>query len=109
MCRRVLDAVPVSDQGLRECILAKHCHIFDYRSNSGGHATTDYRSWLRQDSKSLRRIPCFTSDRYEPYLVLPKLPTTPAYDERFVGYVKRARPRRMLYSAATAATTTTSD
>ena len=34
-----------------------------------------------------RRLECFGSSRYEPYLVLP-LTGTPRYDERFSGYGK---------------------
>ncbi|EOD41154.1 hypothetical protein EMIHUDRAFT_97410 [Emiliania huxleyi CCMP1516] len=60
------------------------------------HLSTDYPRWWRATWPSL--IPCFKSLRYEPYLVVPRLDTTPAarqrapavsgFDERFVGYGK---------------------
>ena len=33
-------------------------------------------------------IPCFRNARYEPYVVLPNLPSTPIYSEAFTGYGK---------------------
>ena len=33
-------------------------------------------------------IPCFRNARYEPYVILPNLPSTPIYSEAFTGYGK---------------------
>ncbi|KAH8050959.1 hypothetical protein JL722_10989 [Aureococcus anophagefferens] len=86
-CHREAEAMPATFEGLKRCIVAKECHIFD-RFNHDGHGTTDYKSWLNTKSKALRPVDCFLSNRYEPYVVLRKSPLLPPYEERFVGYGK---------------------
>ncbi|KAH8054948.1 hypothetical protein JL721_10365 [Aureococcus anophagefferens] len=68
-CHREAEAMPATFEGLKRCIVAKECHIFD-RFNHDGHGTTDYKSWLNTKSKALRPVDCFLSNRYEPYVVL---------------------------------------
>lgn len=89
LCHREADLIPDSFDALKKCIISKDCHIFD-RYNHDGHGTTDYRTWLRgfDGGKSLKRISCFASNRYEPYVVLRKSPLLPLYEERFTGYGK---------------------
>ena len=98
--------MPANFAQLRKCVISKDCKIFDMK-NVHGHGTTDYKSWVAQTSKDLRPIPCFKSNRYEPYLVLRHCPTStlheayqlpgrearmqtlpPPFDERFTGYGK---------------------
>jgi len=79
--------MPKNFNELRTCIIARDCHIFD-RYNQDGHGTTDYRSWLKTESRSARAIKCFLSNRYEPYVVLRKSPRLPPYEEQFTGYGK---------------------
>ncbi|KAG5179706.1 glycosyl-transferase for dystroglycan-domain-containing protein [Tribonema minus] len=70
---------------LAGCLLAHQCSIF-YPRVPASHGSTNYTAWTRQSA--LRRIPCFQSSRYEPYLIVPKGPGTPRFDERFTGYGK---------------------
>ena len=78
--------------------------------NWEGHHTTESKKWLekewyesssegteRGEIRTIRRIKCFDSLRYEPYVVIPWCPSskssnprplTPYYDERFYGYGK---------------------
>ncbi len=45
-------------------------------------------NWIVQDSSKLRKIPCFRSCCYEPYVILRNSPDTPKYDDHFMGYGK---------------------
>jgi len=49
------------------------CSIF--KAHTDTHLSTDYPRWWRATWPSL--IPCFKSLRYEPYVVVPRLDTTP--------------------------------
>lgn len=44
--------------------------------------------WTRSRGDDPIPIPCFRNARYEPYLILPNLPSTPIYSEAFTGYGK---------------------
>ena len=35
---------------------------------------------------TVSRVKCFVADMQEPYVLLPRLNSTPLYDERFVNY-----------------------
>ncbi|KAJ8608717.1 hypothetical protein CTAYLR_009656 [Chrysophaeum taylorii] len=85
-CHREAEQMPSNFVELKDCIISKQCHIFD-RFNMDGHGTTDYRSWLRQEN-GVRDIPCFLSNRYEPYVVLAHTPDRPKFEEQFTGYGK---------------------
>ena len=51
--------------------------------------TTPYTEWWDASAGAAPIfIPCFRHARYEPYVVLPNLPTTPIYSEAFTGYGK---------------------
>lgn len=89
--RGVPPGLPEDAAALRSCIEREtqvtgedtdHCSIFKGKSDT--HLTTNYDKWWKQ--RRPRRIACFHSLRYEPYLVVPKLNSTPSFDERFVGY-----------------------
>lgn len=70
--------------GLATAVPLGNCTIF--KSKTDTHLTTDYDAWWHQTEP--RRIGCFQSLRYEPYLVVPHLDSTPPFDEGFVGYGK---------------------
>ncbi|KAL3808071.1 hypothetical protein ACHAXA_006624 [Cyclostephanos tholiformis] len=102
--------LPLLFNDLKECIQVKDCIVFQEDMNWEGHHTTESKLWLEKkwyDSSSdgvdgrkirtIRRIKCFDSLRYEPYVVVPWCPSskssnprplTPYYDERFYGYGK---------------------
>lgn len=77
-------AIPDSFNELKACVLEKNCFMFD-RRNPSGHGSTNYQAWTMQ--RRLRRVKCFKSARYEPYLLL-RTCDAPLYDERFFGYGK---------------------
>lgn len=75
---------------LKEQILNKEVTRFD-PTNRGGHGTTKYKEWLRQnreDGVVLVEIDCFLSNRYEPYLVFRYCKELPPFQESFSGYGK---------------------
>jgi hypothetical protein len=114
--------IPPDFASLRECVLEKHCTVFQGQDNWEGHHSTRSERWLSGDFyeeqpvvgatkeeeengrqlRDMRRISCFDSLRYEPYVVLQwcrrpaatkgreEVPVEPApfYDERFHGYGK---------------------
>lgn len=88
-CPEVFEAsIPLDFYQLTQCVTHNYCRIFDWIHNIHGHSTTDYPKWFTQNKTDLRRVTCFRSDRYEPYLVLKKTDTVKLYDERFTGYGK---------------------
>ncbi|CAM9135151.1 unnamed protein product, partial [Heterosigma akashiwo] len=97
-CERLVAQVPATYAGLGRCLrgeggdgegkaAAAACQVFD-RRNPGGHSTTEYPKWYRQRHPQLRKVPCFHTNRYEPYFAMRKHRGMPLYDERFVGYGK---------------------
>eukprot|EP00617_Octactis_speculum_P015980 CAMPEP_0185754810 /NCGR_PEP_ID=MMETSP1174-20130828/13402_1 /TAXON_ID=35687 /ORGANISM="Dictyocha speculum, Strain CCMP1381" /LENGTH=325 /DNA_ID=CAMNT_0028433167 /DNA_START=399 /DNA_END=1376 /DNA_ORIENTATION=+ len=81
-------AVPNSFPQLVRCVSANFCRIFDWVHNANGHSTTDYPLWFMQNESRLRKVTCFRSDRYEPYVLLENAPDMMLYDESFTGYGK---------------------
>ena len=98
--------LPLLFNDLNECIKDEDCIVFQKDMNWEGHHTTKSESWLKGEwfegaeedkEKTVGRIKCFDSLRYEPYILLPwcppaksahPQPLTPYYDERFHGYGK---------------------
>jgi len=78
--------LPEDFEQLQECSKGKNARCRIFKSSTDTHLTSNYEKWWR--SSDLYRISCFQSLRYEPYLVLPNLNSTPTFDERFVGYGK---------------------
>ena len=91
-CRAAFDRghiqMPNDFAALRACLREKNCAVFDGEYNPQGQASTDVRAWQTMPLGSTRRIPCITSERYEPFVALRKSPKTPTFDERFTGYGK---------------------
>ena len=80
--------LPESFGELESCMGANgnraRCAIFKHATDT--HLTTDYDRWWAQDEPA--PVVCFRSLRYEPYLIVPRLNSTPTFDERFIGYGK---------------------
>ena len=91
-CRNSFEAggivMPRTFADLQQCLSSTDCVVFDGEYNPQGQASTDVRSWRALPPGSVRRIPCITSERYEPYVVLRREASTPLFDERFTGYGK---------------------
>ena len=90
------DRVPSTLAELRDCLDLGECQHFYRHQSPETHATTPYKEWWQASERSARPtpqleplpIPCFKNARYEPYVVLPNLPSTPIYSEAFTGYGK---------------------
>mmetsp|Transcript_19848 Transcript_19848/g.42703 ORF Transcript_19848/g.42703 Transcript_19848/m.42703 type:complete len:688 (+) Transcript_19848:88-2151(+) len=103
--------LPLLFYDLNECVQNEECIVFQEDVNWEGHHTTQSTKWLKKQwyeapsndksdiskTKRIRKIKCFDSLRYEPYVILPWCPSTkssnphpltPYYDERFYGYGK---------------------
>jgi hypothetical protein len=98
--------IPKGFEDLQRCVNDKDCMVFQADNNLPGHSSTQSKRWLQKEwyekddgnSRTIRRIPCFDSLRYEPYVVIPwcpvqpqeepVVPASPYYDERFHGYGK---------------------
>jgi hypothetical protein len=61
--------------------------VFD-PTNKGGHGSTDYKGWFKQEIGSLQDIPCLQSHRYEPFLMIRYCRELPPFQEAFSGYGK---------------------
>ena len=105
--RRDSAYIPHNFDKLRECVKNRDCTVFQYEDNWEGHHSTRSEGWLAKEwyeddvtpgtnLYDLKRIRCFDSLRYEPYVVIRWCPpnevspvvTAPFYDERFHGYGK---------------------
>ncbi len=103
--------LPRTFSELQECYNTEDCVVFQSEYNWDGHSTTRSDRWMQKDwyesdgndeQKNYKRIPCFHTARYEPYVVVEWCPITnnnndndnfskpisPYYDERFYGYGK---------------------
>jgi len=85
--------VPLSFEGINDCVKIGNCQSFQSDIFLDGHSSTGSESWLRgeffNEKNVSKKIVCFHSYRYEPYVVLQWCKDfTPYYDERFFGYGK---------------------
>lgn len=80
------DQLPSTTKQLNKCRLEERCAQFYGTNAPDTHSTTDYQKWTTATEPYT--IPCFKNVRYEPYVILKKTPTTPLFEERFVGYGK---------------------
>ena len=99
--------IPRDFEKLRDCVRNRDCTVFQYEDNWEGHHSTRSEQWLARewyehevtpgtDMQDLKRIHCFDSLRYEPYVVIRWCPaneaspivSAPFYDDRFHGYGK---------------------
>jgi hypothetical protein len=93
-CRKYKDCrsnniakMPRSLPDLADMIRTKRGHIFD-PTNKGGHGSTDYNAWFRQEGGSLRNIKCLQSNRYEPFVAIRYCRDMPPFQQAFSGYGK---------------------
>jgi len=91
-CQGKKHFIPYSYKEIVECVKIEDCGVFHAVDFLEGHLTTASESWLKgefYEGNIPRKIQCFTSFKYEPYVVLQKCHgVTPYYDERFYGYGK---------------------
>lgn len=67
----------------------KHVNVFPFDPfNRGGHGSTRLWEWCRQEDGEFRDIPCFQSNRYEPYVAVRYCEDYPLFQEHFTGYGK---------------------
>ena len=93
-CMDVVDCrdnnIPLMPQSRRDILsmmVEKRGHIFD-PTNRGGHGSTLYSQWIRQDEATLVEIPCLQSHRYEPFIVVRLCRDLPPFPAPFTGYGK---------------------
>ena len=78
--------MPNAKEDLIGLLKRNMAHQFD-PTNFGGHSTTDYYEFFRNQSE-LIELDCIKSQRYEPFLVIRYCESTPPYQEAFTGYGK---------------------
>ncbi|KAI2492307.1 Glycosyl-transferase for dystroglycan [Fragilaria crotonensis] len=57
-------------------------------TNRGGHGSTLYLQWMKQEPGKLLDIPCIQSNRYEPYMAFRYCHNLPPFQLQFSGYGK---------------------
>lgn len=77
--------VPRHYEALKRCLEAGWCETFC--PNCHTHGSTDYTAWWAQRAL-LRRVTCFDSMRYEPYVLVERHAQLPPFDEHYFGYGK---------------------
>ena len=82
-----LPLMPANIHDVFDGLVAHRLFPFD-PTNRGAHGSTRYQDWLSQSADDLLSIPCFQSQRYEPYLVVRHCDKLPPFQEGFVGYGK---------------------
>ncbi|KAL3826598.1 hypothetical protein ACHAXA_010523 [Cyclostephanos tholiformis] len=94
MCREYRDCreaniprMPKHKKGLLWLIERHAAFSFD-PTNRGGHGSTKYKTWRKQETATFVDLPCIKSNRYEPYLVLRYCSELPPFQEGFTGYGK---------------------
>lgn len=84
-----LPEVPQNFKALRNCVDNGLCQLFHFARYSQGHSTTNYDEWVAQGDKQTRRISCFKSNEYEPYVMIQTCSLIPKlFDDAFKGYGK---------------------
>ncbi|KAJ1636517.1 glycosyl-transferase for dystroglycan-domain-containing protein [Pavlovales sp. CCMP2436] len=87
---RKASELPRSMAQLGHCVQSRgNCTTFYARSSPETHSSTNYPKWWNwTDVRRTFGIACMRSTRYEPYVIVPRLPSTPRYHEGFDGYGK---------------------
>ena len=55
---------------------------------TNGHSSTKYKTWMNQKTGTFVDLPCFKSNKYEPYLTVRYCSDLPPFQEGFTGYGK---------------------
>jgi hypothetical protein len=79
--------MPFTQEDVFHMFEKRHGHIFD-PTNKGGHGSTDYKTWFKQQPASLRSIDCLQSNRYEPFVMIRYCRDMPPFQAAFSGYGK---------------------
>mmetsp|Transcript_25667 Transcript_25667/g.56205 ORF Transcript_25667/g.56205 Transcript_25667/m.56205 type:complete len:739 (+) Transcript_25667:97-2313(+) len=79
--------MPNTTQQMMDLVTAAQAGAFD-PTNRGGHGSTSYGAWYLQKEGEMYDIPCFKSNRYEPYLAFRYCEELPPFQEQFTGYGK---------------------
>jgi hypothetical protein len=87
-CReKNIPLMPKDKEGLLRLMERKAAYSFD-PTNRGGHGSTKYVTWKKQETATFVDLPCINSNRYEPYLVFRYCTELPPFQEGFTGYGK---------------------
>ena len=94
MCREYRDCretnipkMPRHKKGLMWLFGRHAAHSFD-PTNKGGHGSTKYKTWKKQETSTFVDLTCIKSNRYEPYLAIRYCSELPPFQEGFTGYGK---------------------
>jgi hypothetical protein len=79
--------MPRTWQQMIDALMERRGFPFD-PTNRGGHGSTLYQQWIRQESGDLLDIPCIQSNRYEPYMAFRYCRDLPPFQTQFSGYGK---------------------
>ena len=82
-----LKLMPKTSKEVFEKLLKVDVFPFD-PFNRGGHGSTSLWAWCDQENGTFFNIPCFKSNRYEPYLAFRYCDFFPPFQEKFTGYGK---------------------
>mmetsp|Transcript_13983 Transcript_13983/g.20657 ORF Transcript_13983/g.20657 Transcript_13983/m.20657 type:complete len:452 (-) Transcript_13983:374-1729(-) len=87
-CREInIPMMPQDREDLIQTLAERKTTIFD-PTNRGGHGSTRYEVWGNQEAGDLFEIPCFRSNRYEPYIAFRYCRDLPPFQTEFSGYGK---------------------
>jgi Glycosyl-transferase for dystroglycan len=79
--------MPRTWQNMVDTIMDRHGSPFD-PTNRGGHGSTLYSRWIKQNPGELLPLSCIKSNRYEPYLAFRYCHDLPPFQTHFSGYGK---------------------
>ena len=79
-----LDAFPENKTDLVNCLCSDCCHV--KKNLIRTHVYVSGEWFTTPSSVVVSKVKCFIADMQEPYVLLPRLNSTPLYDERFVNY-----------------------
>ena len=82
-----IPTIPSTMKDLNKLLKRKKATVFD-PTNWQGHRTTNYNAWFQLGPSELYSIPCFKSNRYEPYLSFRYCNVVPPFQTAFTGYGK---------------------
>ena len=79
--------MPQTRKEMVDTVLERRGSPFD-PTNRGGHGSTLYVNWMKEEPGELLDIPCIQSNRYEPYLAFRYCRDLPPFQVEFSGYGK---------------------
>ena len=85
-CERNIPQMPKDKEELINLIQKKAVSTTQLGTN--GHSSTKYKTWMNQKTGTFVDLPCFKSNKYEPYLTVRYCSDLPPFQEGFTGYGK---------------------